>query len=170
MQTFPNKTPQTASNHSSVIGSLNTLFIRNDSAARKYKLAAEQANDEGLSAFFNDLSAFRKSLAEELHPLVQDMPPSPMPVTKSTKSYIEQHWDQLITALEHDNLSKVSEFCRSSEEALIMEYKKALEQDGIPVQIHEVFEKQSEKLMALKRKVERMDTVPNLKNMNIHEL
>jgi len=164
MQTFPNKTPNTEQNKTSAIGSLNTLFIRNESAAKKYQQAAESTDDESLKEFFVSLSNFRSELAGYLRKVIEDMPPSPMPPTKTTKAYLSENWDDFLQAINKGNRSKITDHCKKSEDALLMEYKKALELKGVPMSVHEMLEKQSEHLMKVKRKVERMETVPMLKN------
>lgn len=146
------------------MGTISALYLRNENAASKYRKAAEMTEDESLITFLNSLADFRSSLSADLQQLMDDMPQSANTPSSSARSYLSKIWEDFCMAIDTNNRTKISRYCEETEESLIKEYKKALEQSDIPMDIHDQLEKQNRHLLDVKRRVERMDIVPMLKN------
>jgi uncharacterized protein (TIGR02284 family) len=73
-----------------------------------------------------------------------------------------EHWGDFREALLLNNKSKVVEFCEDSEKKISRAYREAVAQTGVPKDINEFLNKQLQHILEVRRKVERMETVPML--------
>ncbi len=151
-------------NKESTISILTTLAQRHEDAAQKYREAAAIVSDEELNDYLESLADYRQELYEEAREWLESMPPSPVPASKRIRSYLHEHWGDFREVLLLNNRPKITDFCNKSETAISDYYRESLAQSGIPVSINEELEKQHQHILEVKRKVERMETVPTMRN------
>lgn len=120
--------------------------------------------DEGLKDFLSSLAEYRESLKDKARKWLEDMPPSPVPVSSKVRSYLHKNWDSFREALQQENHSRILEACTKSEAAISDYYSEALRQEGIPMPIHNDLKEQHQRIMEVRRKVERMEKVPMERN------
>ncbi|MCB9265885.1 MAG: PA2169 family four-helix-bundle protein [Lewinellaceae bacterium] len=151
-------------NKESSIAILANLLRRHEDAAEKYDDAAAMVDNPGLKEYLSSLAKYRHSLYQSIRQWLEDMPPSPVPVSGKVRSYLHNNWAEMQEALMREQESKIVEACKKSEEDISDYYKEALAQKGIPVQIHKGLQQQHSRIMEVLRKVERMEKVPTGRN------
>lgn len=159
-----NKKRYDANSHSSAIALINNLMMRNKDAEDRYREAAAIATEEGVVEYLESLADYRNSLYKPLYEWMDSLPPTPMPINKQAKSYLYEHWGDFKEALILNNRFKVVEFCEHSEHAISDAYREAVAQTGVPKDINEFLNKQYQHILDIRRRVERMETVPMLRN------
>lgn len=147
-------------NKESTISILTNLLQRHEDAARKYREAAAMTENKGLKGFLANLADYRESLYQENRQWLEDMPPSPAPISGSARSYLHKNRESLREALLLEKQAKIVEACRKSEEHISEYYREALGQEGIPLPLHNNLEAQHQKVLGMLRKAERMEKVP----------
>lgn len=147
-------------NKESTISILTNLLQRHEDAARKYREAAAMTEARGLKNFLANLADYREGLYRENRQWLEDMPPSPAPISVSARSYFHKNWESLREALMLEKQAKIAEACRRSEEQISEYYREALSQKGIPLPLHNNLEAQHQKVISILRKAERMEKVP----------
>ncbi|MCO6477600.1 MAG: DUF2383 domain-containing protein [Phaeodactylibacter sp.] len=147
-------------NKESSIAILTNLLQRHEDAAQKYREAEAIVTDRGLKNFLSSLAGYRESLKEEARRWLEDMPPSPIPVSAQVRSYLHKNWDSFREALLQENHSRILEACTKCEAAVSDYYSEALKQEGIPLPVHNDLKEQHKRIMEVRRKVERMEKVP----------
>jgi uncharacterized protein (TIGR02284 family) len=157
-----NKKRYDANTHASGIALVSNLMMRNKDAEERYREAAAVATDESLVQYLESLARYRNSLYEPLFEWMNALPPTPMPISKQSRSYLYEHWGDFREALLLNNKSKVVEFCEDSEKKISRAYREAVAQTGMPKDINEFLNKQLQHILEVRRKVERMETVPML--------
>ncbi|HKK79055.1 MAG TPA: hypothetical protein VJ933_05470 [Phaeodactylibacter sp.] len=153
-----------STNRESAIAFVNNLMLRCEDAAQKYNEAAAMASDDSIVEYLESLAKYRQSLYEALYNWMDALPPTPMPVSKRVRSYLTEHWEELREALIHNRESQIADITDAAERSLDKYYREAVAQKGIPKDIHEFLNEQHQHVMQVLRKVERMETVPMLKN------
>lgn len=151
-----------ADTHASGIALINSLMMRNKDAEERYREAAAVATDESLVKYLESLARYRKSLYDPLFEWMNALPPTPMPINKQARSYLYENWGDFREALMLNHKTKVVKFCEHSEKAVSEAYREAVAQSGVPKDINEFLNKQLEHILEVRRKVERMETVPML--------
>ena len=151
-----------ANTHASGIALINNLMMRNKDAEDRYREAAAVATDKSLVEYLESLARYRNSLYEPLFEWMNALPPTPMPLSKQARSYLYENWGGFREALLLNNKTKVLEFCEDSEKSISKSYREAVAQTGIPIDIHDFLNGQLQHILKVRRKVERMETVPML--------
>ncbi len=159
-----NKKRYDTNSHSSAIALINNLMMRNKDAEDRYREAAAIASEEGIVEYLESLADYRNSLYKPLYAWMDSLPPTPMPINKQAKSYLYENWGDFREALMLNSRSKIVEFCEHSELAISDAYREAVAQTGVPKDIHDFLNKQYQHILDIRRRVERMETVPMLRN------
>ena len=153
-----------STNRESAIAFINNLMLRCEDAAQKYREAADMASDESIVDYLKSLADHRESLHKALYKWMDAMPPIPMPVSKRVRSQLSEHWEDFQQALREGQESQIADITQAAESSLNDYYQEAVAQQGIPKDIHDFLNEQHQHVMKVLRKVERMETVPTLKN------
>ncbi len=122
------------------------------------------ATDESIIKYLESLADYRESLYKELYRWMETMPPTPMPLSKGTRSYLSEHWGEFREALLLKSEAKIAAIAEAAERSVNDYYREAVAQEGIPKDIHDLLNEQHQHIMSILRKVERMETVPMLRN------
>ena len=151
-------------NKESSISILTNLLKRHEDAAQKYREAAAAVNNPGLTDFLSSLAKYRESLYLKNRQWLEDMPPSPAPVSLRVRSYLHKNWTSFQDALVLGKQGNILGACKKSEEDISNYYKEALALRGIPIGLHNDLQEQHQRVMDVLRKVERMEKVPMQRN------
>ncbi|MEQ8706139.1 MAG: PA2169 family four-helix-bundle protein [Phaeodactylibacter sp.] len=157
-----NKKRYDANTHASGIALVNNLMMRNKDAEERYREATAVATDESLKAYLRSLAEYRNSLYQQLYKWMDALPPTPMPISKQARSYLYENQGVLRDALMLNHKSKVVACCEASEKSISEAYREAIAQTGVPKDINEFLNGQYQHILKVRRKVERMETVPML--------
>lgn len=147
-------------NKESSISILANLLQRHEDAAQKYREAEAIVTDKGLQNFLSSLADYRESLQQKARQWLEDMPPSPVPMSGHARSYLHRNWGSFREALLLKKQTRILETCAKSEADISDYYAEALRQEGIPMQLHNDLKEQHQRIMDVRRKVERMERVP----------
>lgn len=159
-----NKKRYDANTQASGIALINTLMMRNKDAEERYQEAASIVTDQSIKEYLESLAKYRNSLYKPLFEWMNALPPTPMPVSKQARSYLYEQGDDFREALQLNQKTKVVEFCEASEKSLSDAYRDAIAQEGVPKDINEFLNEQFQHVLKVRKKVERMETVPMLRN------
>jgi hypothetical protein len=149
-------------NKESSIAAISSLWLRHKDAANQYRKAMALASEEGLKNWFRTLVDYRESLEKDCQDMLQALPPVPFTPNKNINSGLSENWVEIKEALLLENYSKLTSVCWNAEQKDYEALKKSLKIANLPEGIANFLDKQGKSMLQMQRKVERMNTVPNL--------
>lgn len=149
---------------------LYTLLQRHERATEYYNRASELAQGEDLAGLLKSLASYREELGSQVRRFLENTSPVPMPNkdTESIKPLIEKRWADLEKALSRNERLEVIRLCHQTEQALSDYYRESLGQEKkTAAGIQDLIQQQHKKVLEVTRKMERLETVPQQRNIEI---
>jgi hypothetical protein len=137
------------------------LYNRHDQAADSYQqIVADLDENTGLKSWFSSLADFRRELADELRPLIEDNGGIPVKPSNEMQSYFQGRNDDIIEYINNDNQIGLIEMSLEAEEEVAKYYQKIESNKDVPLPIREQLEKQHGRLIEVIKKAQRLKTIP----------
>ncbi len=131
-----------ASGSNPVIDTLSHLIERCKDGVRGFRTAAHDVEDQELKHLFEKLAVQRDHNITELQDYLHRMGHTASEAT-SIEGTLHRAWIDLSSALAAKDRKRVLEECERGEDYAVSAYRKALEVEGLPGEVHSLIQKQA---------------------------
>lgn len=138
--------------------------MRHQADLRYYDEAGDIVREKGLVDFLKSLARYRQALLDEASDLMKSMPSGPITPSANTSSYLDEQIATFNQALGTENRSTITQLVMDAEKATSDYYRIALDSNRLVDGVRSLLEGQHQYMLDIRRKVERMQTVPMRRN------
>lgn len=154
----------TAKNHQGTFSSLSTLTSRHASAGRHYQqLLSQLSEGEKLKEMIGSLANYHQKMETNLLKVINDLPDVPVKPNKG----MESQYTSLGSISSDSATETAAHTCHAFEEEVLDIYKKLLDNDGIPENIHDALQTNSARVQDVISKLDRISKAGEQRDMNL---
>ena len=123
---------------SNTTATLNDLIETLKDGQQGFREAAEDVTSSDLKSLFSEYSLQRSKFAGELQSLARSLGEKEPESTGSVSGALHRGWINLKSALSTKDEHAILAECERGEDSAVAEYKKALDQTGLPANVEDI--------------------------------